>query len=88
MPNSLKSQGRRSGHVATDLAPQPGDFPLGSVESRAAARTKMQRELDLAPYDRDCLQIVFLLAFTTYCHSPSERDVRYTDVWQRGWELH
>ena len=46
----------QSGHVstATHPGPKPGDFPLASVESRAAARVRVQRlaEAD-GPQDGD-----------------------------------
>jgi hypothetical protein len=29
--------------------PKPGDFPLGSVESRAAARSLVQQKAEIAP---------------------------------------
>ena len=29
---------------ATDSGPKPGDFPVGSLESRAAARTMLERQ--------------------------------------------
>jgi hypothetical protein len=55
--NSMKSHENHDGLGATDSAPQPGDFFLGSVESRAAARGKLMRMQDLNPYDTDCLVI-------------------------------
>ena len=38
MRNSSDSRGPRGRLPATDLRPRPGDFPVGSLESRAAAR--------------------------------------------------
>jgi hypothetical protein len=39
-------QGEKSGLPATDSGPKPGDFPLGSPQSRAAARMLMERVAD------------------------------------------
>ena len=86
MSKSMKLHGKHDGQGAT-LSLRPGDFPLGSVESRAAARAKLQHGRNLSQYDHDCLQIVSLLAYTTYANSPNESDIRHTDVWKRGWEL-
>ena len=38
MRNSSNSRGPGGRLPATDLRPRPGDFPVGSLESRAAAR--------------------------------------------------
>jgi hypothetical protein len=38
MDNSLKAKEYRSSAPATLSGPNPGDYPLGSLESRAAAR--------------------------------------------------
>jgi len=45
----MKSHETHDGLGATDSAPQPGDFPLGSVESRAAARGKLMRMQEMTP---------------------------------------
>jgi hypothetical protein len=49
MSNSMKEQGWPNGSVATDLIVRPGDFPLGSLESRAAARALAGTRSDSAP---------------------------------------
>lgn len=41
--NSLKTKQASAGVPATDSGPKPGDFELGSVESRAAARAIVHR---------------------------------------------
>jgi hypothetical protein len=46
----LKSFGIKSGHnseVATNSGPKPGDFPLGSLESRAATRVMLGKRPQL-----------------------------------------
>jgi len=87
MPNSLKQQRNGSDLRATDLAPHPGDFPVGSMKSRAAARAKLQRTRELSPYDSDCLLIHCLIDAVNYSHSPNSRDLVHTDVYKRGWEV-
>ena len=42
----MKNQKDRLSLPATDSVPGPGDFPLHSVESRAAARRRVQRSLE------------------------------------------
>lgn len=71
---------------ATDSAPQPGDFPLGSVESRAAARGKLMRMQEMTPFDKDCLVIKRMVPLI-YSYSPNSRDIHETDVGKRGWEI-
>ena len=57
----LKPKDSRWRQSATDSCPQPGDFPLGSPESRAAAReidqlnTRYQR---LTPREREVFALV------------------------------
>jgi len=87
MPKPLKRSTTRDRLHATDSAPQPGDFPLGSPESRAAARARVGRMQELTPYDSDCFRICGMMACVTYQHSPNESDVKDTGVYQRGWEL-
>lgn len=54
----MKNQKDRLSLPATDSMPEPGDFPLHSVESRAAARRKVQRSLE-ATIRTTCLLIGF-----------------------------
>jgi hypothetical protein len=42
----MKNQKHKSPLPATDSMPGPGEFPLGSVESRAAARVRVQKSLE------------------------------------------
>jgi hypothetical protein len=87
MPKSLKRRTTRDRHHATDSAPQPGDFPLGSPESRAAARAKVGRMLEMTPYDSDCFSILSMNACVNYQHSPNYSDIQDTEAYLRGWEL-
>ena len=72
---------------ATGSSIRPGDFPLGSAESRAAARAKLQQVQKMTPYDRDCLSIYNMMYAVTYAHSPNSSDIKDTDVYKRGHEL-
>jgi hypothetical protein len=40
--NSLWSKGAGRDRSATEAGPKPGDFPIGSLESRAAARAVLE----------------------------------------------
>ena len=42
MPNSLRNQNHHSTVPATISGPGPGDYPLGSLQSRAAARAMIE----------------------------------------------
>ena len=82
----MKSHENHDGLGATDSAPQPGDFPLGSIESRAAARGKLMRMQEMNPYDCDCL-VIHCMVPRLYSYSPNSREIHETDVGKRGWEL-
>lgn len=82
----MKSHENRDGLGETVSAPQPGDFPVGSLESRAAARGKLMRMQEMSPFDKDCLVIKCLVPLV-YSYSPNSRDIHKTDVGKRGWEI-
>jgi hypothetical protein len=42
MRKDREIQGFDSSLIGMDSGPQPGDFPVGSIESRAAARAKLE----------------------------------------------
>ncbi|HTZ33864.1 MAG TPA: hypothetical protein VMH31_15505, partial [Methylomirabilota bacterium] len=87
MAKPLKRRATRDRLPATNSAPQPGDFPLGSPESRAAARAKVGRMQELTPYDSDCFLIYSMMACVNYQHSPNCSDIQEAEVYRRGWEL-
>src|SRR5437660_2020694 len=65
--NSLPSKEKGWNQGATDTTgPKPGDFPIGSLESRAAARATVEHAKkhndELSPEDQDAL--------TLYCGAP------------------
>src|ERR1700677_1935389 len=39
----MTNKGTRKALGATDAGPQPGNYPLGSAQSRAAARVRLER---------------------------------------------
>ncbi len=53
--NSVK-QPKGHSDPATQSAPRPGDYPLGSLESRAAARIM----IDTKKREGDVIQVVFV----------------------------
>src|ERR1039458_1611491 len=74
--------------TATNSGPRPGDFPIGSPESRAAARALISaRGPKLTRYDRDCMEIVSMTRLLHAGAWPSYSEIEKLPVWQRGWEL-
>ena len=53
------NQGGKPSLPATDSTPRPGDFPIGSIESRAAARARLEHTKD-NPGEVDHVQIVHI----------------------------
>jgi hypothetical protein len=82
--NALKSGGHRIGQSATDSDPKPWDFPLGSPESRAAARAMLHRKSALSPYDLDC----YILYACSWRLSPDADPncawIEETEIYQHG----
>ena len=74
--------------TATDLGPRPGDFPIGSPESRAAARALISaRGPKLTRYDRDYMEIVSMTRLLHAGAWPSCSEMEKLLVWQHGSEL-
>jgi hypothetical protein len=74
--------------TATDSGPRPGDFPIGSPESRAAARALISARVPkLTRYDRDCMEIVTMTRLLHAGAWPSYSEMEKLQVWQHGWEL-
>jgi hypothetical protein len=85
--NPLKSTSSTLGLGATLSQPKPGDFPLGSPESRAAARAILIRRTALSPYDMDCY---ILCSCTSQLHGHADPDYSWmqkTEVYRRGREV-
>ena len=83
----LKPKDSGSGQSATDSYPKPGDFPLGSPESRAAARARVQRQTVLSPYDNDCLMLALCTIHLSGHAKPDYSWMERTEVYKRGWEI-
>jgi hypothetical protein len=74
--------------AATVSGVRPGDFPLGSQESRAAARAMLSRFQRLSQYDEDCLRVYQVTTWLTARMNPSYCDIEHTAFYTRGSELH
>lgn len=80
--NSLKGNGRGVRQGAAEIS--PADYPLGSPESRAAARALGSERTALSPTDGDALTLYVARNWL----SPQEgRPLEATAVYQRGKEL-
>jgi hypothetical protein len=74
--------------TATDSGPRPGDFPIGSPKSRAAARAMISARVPkLTRYDRDCMEIVTMKRLLHAGAWPSYSEMEKLPAYQRGWEL-
>jgi hypothetical protein len=82
----MKAKTNGNGLAATDSGPKPGDFPLGSMESRAAARAVIAGTSRVDPYDRDCMLIYAFGSVLPYSTMYSDR-LPGTDLYKRGREL-
>jgi hypothetical protein len=86
----INRNGIRLAQAATGMS--PADFPLGSMQSRAAARAIVDHSERFKPrisqYDQDALQIVSgeRMFFVGVAESIS-REVRATAIYKRGMEL-
>jgi len=77
---------------ATYTGPKPGDFPIGSMESRAAARAvvehaKLHKD-ELSQEDDDALTLYHLVPLLTSPMSPSYQELEATAAYKRGKEVH
>ncbi len=72
---------------ATASTPRPTDFPLGSPESRAAARAMLTSNSAMTPYDEDCYWVYEAVCHINVMVSPSWNDIVPTDAYQRGQEI-
>jgi hypothetical protein len=83
----LNGNGNRGRDLATGIS--PADYPLGSLESRGAARAWLaQRPPSFSEYDADAALIH--LGTTCYLHArvkPDYSDLAQTAIWQRGEEI-
>jgi hypothetical protein len=84
----IENKRRKSALSATVSHPRPGDFPIGSAKSRAAARASISaRQPQLTQYDLECLLIEKLSRYLRGSVSPSSKEIEKVPAWQHGWEL-
>jgi hypothetical protein len=85
----MKTKETQSRELATgSTGLRPGDFPLGSVKSRAVARALVSaRKPKLTVVDLECLAIVRMTEYLRAGAWPSYREMEKLSVWQRGWAL-
>lgn len=81
--NSLKRNGSSVRQGAAEFS--HADYPLGSPESRAAARALVSRRTALSPADSDALTLYNARNWTS---TQELRPLEATAVYQRGKELH
>ncbi len=75
--------------IATSFS--PADFPIGSPESRAIARSiveQLNRPTELSEDEWDCLRLYGGASFLNGMTSPGSRDLELTAVYSRGRKLH
>jgi hypothetical protein len=65
----------------------PGEFPLGSPASRAAARALLERRKPLTPYDKDCSVLYGCACYLGGHARPDCRWLESTPHYQRGQEI-
>jgi len=71
--------------------PSPADFPLGSPQSRAAARALVvarKTPHHLGQADEDALTIYCGMVYVDVRMTPSYEEIERLDVYARGEELH
>ena len=83
---SLRGKDNRNLLGATNIS--PADFPLGSPESRAAARAILGSANRLSQTDEDALTLYSLAVYVNKRTSPSSDDLENTGIYRRGKELH
>jgi hypothetical protein len=90
--NSLWSKEKAWNKGATYTGPKPGDFPVGSMESRAAARAVVEHaklhKYELSQEDKDALTLYHLVPLLTSGMSPSYPELEETPAYKRGKEVH
>lgn len=82
--NSADARNRATAAVSF---PRPGDFPIGSPASRAAARLMLNARTRLSAYDKDCYT---LYKCTSYLHAGADPDYSWmqtTPAYKRGSEI-
>src|SRR5579863_1767538 len=81
--NSLQRNGSVIRQGTAEIS--PGDYPLGSPQSRAAARALVSQRTTLSPADSDALT---LYTARNWLSTQELRPLEATAAYQRGKELH
>ncbi len=82
----MNGNGIGSRLTATGIS--PADFPLGSPQSRAAARALLSRRNALSQYDEDALTLYGGSVYLNARMSPDSHDLAATAAYSRGKELY
>jgi hypothetical protein len=90
--NSLRNKEKAWNKGATYTGPKPGDFPVGSMESRAAARAvvehaKLHKD-ELSQEDEDALTLYNGACLLTSPMSPSYPELEATAAYRQGKEVY
>ena len=73
---------------ATLSGPRPGDFAVGSAQSRAAARALvLARQPQLTQWNRECLLLVRISEYLHAAAWPSYSEMEQLPPCRHGWEL-
>src|SRR5690349_6955611 len=84
----MKTNETQQSKSATIPDLRPGDFPIGSARSRAAARALVSaRQPKLTTADLDCLEVKRMTEYLCSGAQPSYSEMQKLLVWQRGWAL-
>ncbi len=90
----LNGKNNREVSSATPSRPSPADFPLGSPQSRAAARAMLEKRMNprRSEYDEDALTIYRGVAYLTSPRTgwqvkPSSWELRGNTIYERGQDL-
>src|ERR1035438_1763927 len=83
---SLRGKDNHNLLSATNLS--PADFPLGSPESRAAARAILASANRLSQTDIDARILYGGTCYMNQVMSPSSSDLENTDIYRRGKEIY
>jgi hypothetical protein len=83
---SLSAKDNRNLVGATNLS--PADFPLGSPESRAAARAILASANRISRSDMDARILYGGTCYMNQVMSPSSSDLENTDIYRRGKEIY
>ena len=84
--NVSKSKLSMTGRGPTNSG--PADFPLGSIESRAAARSMLVRKTHISEEDLDALILYSGGRWLTARMTPDYHDMEGLGIYKRGEELH